>query len=632
MTKRFNSKISNSLVRIGLVGFFFVILSGFSKIQGTNSFFSDTASVDGISFSSGYWVPTLEYSVKKPSPDGNNGFYVSRPCVTLKAKLGGEDAPLSDVDIYYSLDGANDPGDSDQLYDGTCVPIPDGNPVNFKAVAMNNLNHDWKSDVAGESFKVDTVCPAVKINDPDVGSKLSGKVDIVGTVADANPDHYWLVVEDSSGHEIAGPGTVSEDASFDHKNLFEWDTTKVDDGGYTIKLEARDAAGNKCPNEAPVSSDPNVDGDSVDWINVDVKNTPDEPEVEAGDVVINEVMWMGSQKDSGTAYSADEWIELRNTTGHDINIKNWNLYGIKKGGHYEFAGGSDVIIPGHGFLLISDKGKNDSRIDVTPDFTNNNLDFENDYSEHGKIVLKDKDNNKIDETPEPSGSDWPAGKNEKHMRWSMERNDDPGSGWHTCDPTAMSSSQLSDMHSYWDIDAQLYNCGTPGHANLSENDPSSKKDENNSGSGDGSDKVSEKIPIEVVGKLDVTDGLKYKLKRKIKRVDLVGDVDEKEIIIDLSKLGEISKKGEIKIKIKDLELPYGVKVKNHKDKNLVLLITVEKDKKKPSNQKKEKLKKEEETILPKNDAGKNEEDGEVDSSGGDGSGGGDGDATNDNEK
>ena len=33
------------------------------------------------------------------------------------------------------------------------------------------------------------------------------------------------------------------------------------------------------------------------------------------DVVINEVMWMGS-----SSHTADEWIELRNMTSHDIDF------------------------------------------------------------------------------------------------------------------------------------------------------------------------------------------------------------------------------------------------------------------------------------------------------------------------
>jgi len=39
-----------------------------------------------------------------------------------------------------------------------------------------------------------------------------------------------------------------------------------------------------------------------------------------GDVVINELMWMGSTKGA-----SDEWIELRNTTDSSIDISGWQI-------------------------------------------------------------------------------------------------------------------------------------------------------------------------------------------------------------------------------------------------------------------------------------------------------------------
>ena len=75
---------------------------------------------------------------------------------------------------------------------------------------------------------------------------------------------YWFVVVNSSGSTVGGVGTVYNDGPTTTQS-FDWDTTTVPDGIYTIKLEARDKAGNKDPNEAPVLTDPEVLGDSVDW-------------------------------------------------------------------------------------------------------------------------------------------------------------------------------------------------------------------------------------------------------------------------------------------------------------------------------------------------------------------------------
>ncbi|MFW6143847.1 MAG: lamin tail domain-containing protein, partial [Patescibacteria group bacterium] len=113
------------------------------------------------------------------------------------------------------------------------------------------------------------------------GDYVRGEIEVKGTVTDDNPDHYWLVAEEKeSGDRVSDfPGVVDESDSLEDEVLHNWDTTDVDDGEYIIKLEARDAAGNKDPDQAPVSEDPEVDGDSVDWITVTVDNTaPEVPE------------------------------------------------------------------------------------------------------------------------------------------------------------------------------------------------------------------------------------------------------------------------------------------------------------------------------------------------------------------
>jgi len=622
--KKSKKNIWKSAKKIGLALFVLFLVANMNRIRPTSSAFSDTETSAGNTMTAGYWVPELSMNYTPPSPDGDNSFWKTAPCVSLSAKIGSDDATLSDVDIYYNFSNSDDPTSSDNLYTGACIPIPDGNPTQFQAIALNHQNHDWKSNVVSGQFKVDTVCPIVKITNPDDNKTLNGSVEVRGTVTDANPDHFWLVVENSSGTKVAGPGTVNDSTSFTNKKFFDWDTTTVADGNYKIKLEARDQAGNKCPNQ---SSDPNNPNDSVDWIDVKVENRPT---VRAGDVVINEVMWMGSQKDDGTSYAEDEWIELRNTKSYAIDVKNWNIYGTKKGGHYEISGGSSVLIPGGGYLLISDKDRDDSRIDVAPDFTNNNLDFENDYADHGQIILKNKDGLTIDETPNPSSSDhdWPAGLNDTHVRWSMERNNDPSSGWHTCNPTAMTTDQLDRMKNYWDGNARLYNCGTPGHANLSKNDPSEKDIEEFLGTeekdaavetppvgNNDAEVVAEEKPvivqkefdIKLSGKLDIPEGFLAETDQKMKKIELSGEEkvinDLKNLEIDLSKI-KIEKAGKIEILVSDLNLPKDADLVTAKKDDTVVLITVtEKPKEEP---KKEEIKKVD-ADLPKADSPKEDE-------------------------
>ena len=67
-----------------------------------------------------------------------------------------------------------------------------------------------------------------------------------------------------------------------------------------------------------------------------------------GDMVINEVAWMGT-----AASSADEWIELYNATGQPITLAGWTL---SDGGDISVTLGG--VIPAGGFFLLerSDDG------------------------------------------------------------------------------------------------------------------------------------------------------------------------------------------------------------------------------------------------------------------------------------
>jgi len=127
---------------------------------------------------------------------------------------------------------------------------------------------DWTSKC---SITYDTTDPVVALTSP-TGALLSGTVAIRGSVTDANPDHYWLVIQGPSGYLSASQvgatsginyDVVNESSSFTDKFFFNWDTTAVSDGVYTIKLEARDAANNKS----------DLGGVSYAWKTVTVDNT-----------------------------------------------------------------------------------------------------------------------------------------------------------------------------------------------------------------------------------------------------------------------------------------------------------------------------------------------------------------------
>ena len=69
--------------------------------------------------------------------------------------------------------------------------------------------------------------------------------------------------------------------------------------------------------------------------------TPASLMASAGDVSINEVAWMGTK-----ANSADEWVELYNSSDLDIDVGGWKLYE---------SGGQTLIIDFSGANLKNSK-------------------------------------------------------------------------------------------------------------------------------------------------------------------------------------------------------------------------------------------------------------------------------------
>lgn len=180
-----------------------------------------------------------------------------------------------------------------------------------------------------------------------------------------------------------------------------------------------------------------------------------------GDVIINEVMWMGSDGET-----SDEWIELKNMTNKDINLSNWNIKqggtGIGVNAHIEIPSG--YSIKANGYFLVTKKKWDDTAITLASDLPKSKgythvagMNLNNDGEQ---LVLEDKDEKMIDITPLGA---WPAGSNGS-LKQSMERNDIPGDGavaanWHTCVSGAANGAP------YWDVTGP--NFGTPLSANLS---------------------------------------------------------------------------------------------------------------------------------------------------------------------
>jgi len=127
----------------------------------------------------------------------------------------------------------------------------------------------------------------------------------------------------------------------------------------------------------------------------------------AAEVEINELAWMGT-----TQSTADEWIELRNTTSGTISLNGWTLTAADGTPSIALSG----TIPGAGFFLL--ERTDDSSV---PGVAANQL-YTGALENGGETLeLRDGAGTLID-----SASGWSAGDNA--TKATMERN---GTGWQT---------------------------------------------------------------------------------------------------------------------------------------------------------------------------------------------------------
>ena len=158
-------------------------------------------------------------------------------------------------------------------------------------------------------------------------------------------------------------------------------------------------------------------------------------EIKPGDVVINEVMWMGSN-----AHPADEWLELKNTTGKAINFSETpcSLYDVNGKKLVDINKGT---ISANGYFLIANRPKDfkfnngkESALNIDPDILRN---YSTSFLSNSelKIVLKNGAGDIIDAAGD--GGKPLAGSYTSNQKWeSMERNEPPSDGtkkesWHT---------------------------------------------------------------------------------------------------------------------------------------------------------------------------------------------------------
>jgi len=178
------------------------------------------------------------------------------------------------------------------------------------------------------------------------------------------------------------------------------------------------------------------------------------PTPQAGEVIINEINWGGNNH-----HDEDEWIELRNTTTHAIDLNGCII---------ENLGTGDVTIPSgktisaNGYFLISfyTKDNVNSRLNVDPDMTAI-LDLD-DKGEQLKLktstaVLIDTAN-QTDDHGKWCAGEKPDKKKDKPAK-SMERKSPPNDG------ADCSNWQTATTHTGLDNSGTTDEFGTPKNLN-----------------------------------------------------------------------------------------------------------------------------------------------------------------------
>jgi len=204
--------------------------------------------------------------------------------------------------------------------------------------------------------------------------------------------------------------------------------------------------------------------------NVVLTETTSGQVINVGDIVINELMWMGS-----SISNADEWIELRNMTDRTIDLSNFKLTKLSAGSEQDMAiSFSGKSIAPQGYFLIANGnsyagGDSQLKDSITPDIWDNSLDLSNTTLQI-KLYWNDGTTDYIidtawnGETPTEGLYVTTSGQ-EKY--YSMERTSIPGDGtnplnWYTC----IDEASTIDF-----FDGGADERGTPRAPNRSENEP-----------------------------------------------------------------------------------------------------------------------------------------------------------------
>ena len=202
--------------------------------------------------------------------------------------------------------------------------LPDGE---YK-IRINAYDKAGNRTIYSHNFTLDSTAPSSEITSHNDGDAVNGVIEVRGSVVDDNPHHYYTVIKNSSGAVVGGPGTVNETSSFTDQLLFNFDTSALADGTYTLWLAARDAAGNR--------------EDSVSLATIDILADNTAPTVDAGDdgnVTGLEYGLAGTASDAETGVASTLWTLVSgpgtatfdddSALGTDVTVSDFGIYTFK---------------------------------------------------------------------------------------------------------------------------------------------------------------------------------------------------------------------------------------------------------------------------------------------------------------
>ena len=138
-----------------------------------------------------------------------------------------------------------------------------------------------------------------------------------------------------------------------------------------------------------------------------------------GEVVISEVLWVGSQ-----VSTADEWLEFYNTSEQEVSLAGWSVIKQASDGSktvmYTFE--EDAMIAAAEYQVLSNYAEDQSALTISPDYISTSVSLSN-----TKLLLEfiDDQGNVIDRIDDGVGTPFAGGKDPFS---SMERIDLFGSG------------------------------------------------------------------------------------------------------------------------------------------------------------------------------------------------------------